>query len=284
MLSLLFNTSFWYDVLLAICIIVIVIACVKYPQGRIYVFTFLGVAMVALTSYCCIQLNYYYTAEGGIIGKIHDLFQNNTVEVEDMTFSLNNIELIQDKDDVYTAQILSHESIKLSPNERYVVFVNNQPCAVNENDNRGDYIIANYTYMFMDVDREVLCTDTLKLTFAFYENSTYLSISTSGGAKAVKYWNYYFNKNTFVVTIAKAQYFSDDISSGNGDVSNVVYAYYHIRDKVYLTQIYHVGENVKLPYPEQIASTFMGWSIDKTNLVGDYVMKQTTHFYAVETQ
>ena len=284
MLNLLFSTSFWYDVLLAVAIVAIVVACIKFPQGRVYLCTILGIVFVALTVYCGVQLQFYYTSEGGIVGKIDSFFHNNQVEVEveDMEFSLSNIELRDDGQGKYTAQILSPDVVNLAENEKYIVLVNDEPCSMVDNDGRADYIMADYVYTFLGLDRQELCTDTLNLAFAFYNNSTYLNVSTSGGSEAVKYWNYYFNKNTFIVKIAKAEYVpGDKLDKGYGDVSNFPYANYYINEQFYKAQVYHKGDEVKFPSPEDYEKTFLGWSLDGVDTISEYTINSTTNFYAV---
>ena len=60
--SLLFDTSFWYDILLVILLIGLVVFCVKVREGRIFVFSLLGIALLCVSGYCGIQLNKYYSA------------------------------------------------------------------------------------------------------------------------------------------------------------------------------------------------------------------------------
>ncbi len=221
MLSLLFNTSFWYDVLVAIVIVLIVIACIKHPSSKWFVATILSIALVVSTCYCAIQLNYYYTASGGIYGKISGIFNTNIVEVEELTFSLKNVELVKEYEDTYSAKVLNNKVVKLNGKDNFTVYVNDEPCTISQVENETNYCIANYSYIFFGEDKSVLCEDTLTFHFAFYTNSTYLSVSTIGGADAVKYWNYYFNKNVFDIRLEKLdKQFDKAITINTGNTSN----------------------------------------------------------------
>ena len=203
-----------YVVLGIVLLLIILAICVKSPQGKWFFGTICMVIMIAGTCYCGIQLNYYYTASGGIFGKLSGIFETNVVEVENASFSFINIELTQTKDESYSAVITSSDVLQLENGIVYGVKVNGEPCVNVEN--ARDYVTAEYTYSFYNERFEVLCTDTLYFRFAFYTNSTLLTVKTNGGANAVKFWNYYFNKNTFIVTIGQADYVkSEDIEFKN---------------------------------------------------------------------
>lgn len=221
MISLLFNQSALWDVLIFVAIVLVVIACIKYPTAKWFVTTILSVALIVSTCYCAIQLNYYYTASGGIYGKISGIFNTNNAEVEELTFSLKNVELVKEHEDTYSAKILNSNVIKLNGKDNFIVYVNNEPCSISQVEGEDDYFIANYTYAFYGEDKSLLCEDTLTFNFAFYTNSTYLSVSTNGGAEAVKYWNYYFNKNVFDIKLEKVDLKSNNqISINTGDITN----------------------------------------------------------------
>lgn len=221
MIKLLFNASFLWDVLIFIGGALIIYACIKYPSAKWFVGTILGVALVVSTCYCSIQLNYYYGASGGIYGKISGIFNTNIVEVKELNFSLSNVELVKEFEDIYSAKVLNSNVIKLNGKDNFAVYVNNEPCTISQVENEEDYCIANYTYTFYDKDKNILCEDTLTFHFAFYTNSTFLSVTTNGGADAVKYWNYYFNKNVFDIRLEKIDIENkNQISVNKGDVSN----------------------------------------------------------------
>lgn len=282
MLSILFDTSFWYDLILIAAIVLIVIACIKWPNGKWFVGTVLTVAMVVLTGYCVTQLNYYYNAQGGIFGTITGIFDTNVIEVNEMTISLKNVELVQEHDDVYSAKVLSNEVMALAENEKFAVYINGEPCSTSTNE--SDYVVAEYNYSFLGQEFNELCYDTLTFRIAFYSNSTYLSVSTSGGADAVKYWNYYFNKNKFEMKIDKAQYvYGEDINYGEGDISNYykVVSYY-LNNELYTSQIYIVNTPLTLLDKPGVESrlTFIGWyDGNDENIDSGYIVTDNISIY-----
>jgi len=177
-----------YLILIAIVIVTVLVCIIKFPQARVYVFTFLVIILVGATIYSGVNLHYYYSSEGGIFGYISGIFDTNVVEVEELSFSLKNIEMTQESEEIYSAKVLNPSAIsKLEVGEEYSVYVNGQPCS--NVTTASDYVTANYEYSFLDEEMTELCHDELSIKFAFYENGTYMSVSTAGGSTAVKYWN-----------------------------------------------------------------------------------------------
>ena len=267
MLKLLFDISVLYDLLILIAIIAVIILCVWKKESRPFVYTVAVILFVGATIFCGIQLNFYYTASGGIFGAITGIFDTNVAEVEELSFSLKNIELTQDHDEVYSARILTNEIIKLAEGENFMAYVNDEPCSSVKN--ASDYVVFEYSYVFMGEDFNSLCEDTLTMRFSFYTNSTYLSVSTSGGANAVKYWNYYFNKNVFVVTLDKADYSSDDmISIGNGDVSNYCVVNYYVDEEFSCKRVYKKNSNfVNIKSSEVNLHEIVAWQDIEGNVI-----------------
>ena len=152
-----------------------------------------------------------------------------------------------------------------------MVYVNNEPCYYVDNSNSNQYVIARYSYTFLDEDLKELCTDTLTFNFAFYTNSTYLSVKTEGGAEAVKYWNYYFNKNVFEVRIEKTDYvFDNEITFGDGDISRFYTIKYYIDEEIYLTTFFDSEKPVILVSPlEKTGHVFCYWVDESNNIVED---------------
>lgn len=242
MIALLFNTTFWYDVLIVAAILIVVLLCLKFPNGKYFFGTIFSVVLVVSTAYCGIQLNYYYTASGGIFGYLSGLYSMG-VEVEELEFSFSNMELTKTDEDLYSAILTTNNVMALTDDTAYCVYVNDLPCQNVESS--VDYITAEYTYAFYDEDFNVLCTDTLYFRFAFYTNSTYLAVRTYGGSETVKYWNYYFNKNIFVVSVKATTY--------NKETSFITVKYVYTDDYI------------------QVETAFAGSTLNLPNLVGiDY--------------
>ncbi len=268
-LDMLGMPKFWFILAVIIGLIVALVYCIKYfnKGGKFVLLTIFIVGMICLSVYSGIQLNYYYNTRGGIYGAITGLFKPNEVQVvEDLSYEFNNIELAQDHGNVYSADIIINEVMKLDKDVVYGVYVNDSPCDYVEN--ASDYVLAKYTYKFYDKDLSEILEDTLTFKFAFYSNSTYLSFSTNGGAEAVKYWNYYFNKNLFVISIKPTQYVvSDDLTYGNGDIENYVTVKFVNNDDVNI-QICKKGSLISLPKIDNFK--FLGWKVN-----GEFVTSET---------
>ena len=264
-----------WKIVVIIVVALIFILCLKYKNGRIFIFTFLIVAFIAFTAYCGVQLNFYYSSSGGIYGQLVSIYNPNEVVITDnVSYSFKNLVLTQEEGDIYSAKITSDEVLDmvLDENAVYGVYINGLPC--NYVEITEDYVIAKYTYTFLDENLNELKTDTLTLRFAFYTNSTYLSVTTSGGSEAVKYWNYYFNKNVFEVTIDNKGYsYSSDISFGNGDISEYVIISYYIDDELYLKQVYKKGSTINLPTTQD--DRVYCWKLNNEIVTDDYIIKDT---------
>ena len=92
MFSLLFDSGFWYDLIFIAAAVFLMYLVIKYPQGRIYFFTFLSLAFIGVTIFCGVNLNTYLSAQGGIFGSLSGAFGLDKVEVVDnQTFELNNL-------------------------------------------------------------------------------------------------------------------------------------------------------------------------------------------------
>ena len=243
-----FTDKLW-EIALLVCIVAIVIACLKTKGGRIFLGVALGFIFIVVTAYCGIQLNYYYTATGGIYGKIISLYNPNQVHItSNVEYLFENVVMSQENGDTYSARIISDSVLELvlEENATYGVYVNGMPCNYVEISN--DYVIAKYSYVFYDDNFNEVMSDTLTLKFSFYTNSTFLIVTTDGGAEAVKYWNYYFNKNIFKVTIDNKGYtYSPDINFATGDISEYSIVEYYFNNELYLKQVYKKGNTINLP-------------------------------------
>ena len=260
MLDILFNSEWLYIILGAIVLIALIYLIFKFPQSRIYVFSFLGIALLGLTAYCGIQLN-YYNSSGGIFGAITGIFDTNVIEVEDLEFSLKNIEMTETSEGLHSARVVSNEVVSsLSVGEEYTVTINNQPCS--NVVYASDYVSATYEYSFYDENKIELCRDTLNINIAFYEKGTYLSVSTYGGANAVKYWNYYFQKEDFSVKIAISEYKSINYAyvEGEYEPEDYIVFNFYVEDEKVDFQVYKNGL-VYLTPPECEMENFYCWSL-----------------------
>ena len=291
MLSWLFGTdslmelfatpSFWIGVAITVIIIAVLVVSIKnWSAGGKYIFGGLFVFInVFISAYSFIELNYYYSAKGGIHGVITGIFNTNEVQIVDnIVFEFKNIELTETSSGIYSATITTSEVLDLDGKENIGVFINDLPCSYVEY--AGDYVSANYVYTFLDEDKSILCTDTLKMRFAFYDNSTMLSISTEGGSEAVKYWHYYINKNDFKVSIGESDYIvSGDIEYSDGDTSEWCVVTYVVGENVVCTQACKINTTIAFPV---LDIKHGSWTINEEEITEDYVVTENVTIYARE--
>ena len=200
MLEKLFG-SYTTPILIGLAIILVVWFMIKFPNGKIFIYTILGVCLVGTAIYSGINIYQYKTASGGVYGNIGESDSPNHVVQNETTFEFKNIMLTQSDGDLYEARFQTDSVVKLSSDERYKITVNNLPCKYIIHS--GDYVVAEYSYNFYDENFNSILEepDTIQFKIAFYEKYTYLVVSTNGGVDAITCWNDYFNKNNFILKI-----------------------------------------------------------------------------------
>ncbi len=278
LIDMLATPSFWFTLVILIGFIVLLVACLKNPKIGKWVFLVIFcLAWVGLSAYSGVQLNYYYNTSGGIFGQLTGIFNNNEVQIKDnLVFEFKNIELTKSADNTYSATISLNEILSID-SDQVGVYINDMPCSYVENN--SDYVIAKYSYSFLDNDMSILCTDTLTLNFAFYNNLTQLTVSTNGGSTAVKFWNYYFIKNNFNVRIGESDYnYSSDLEFGTGDISNYVIVTFVNREET-IYQVYKIGSKVDLPVITD--EKFLGWSYENSIIDNSFIVNSSITLIAI---
>jgi len=217
MLKLLFDLDFWYDMATFAIVILLIILAIKVKGFRIFVLAVLYLAIVVSAVFSYFKINEYYKAEGGVVGTIKSISEYNKVENNDLIFDFKNVVMTENgKVDSagnvvgYSAKFTSECVPKFVDGQVYQPYVNGSPVDVSEFST--DLLVANYEYNFYDEDQNLILNDTLKFRFAFYKQSTSFIVSTEGGAYACKQWNYFFNKNGFIVELKPVEE-KDDVES-----------------------------------------------------------------------
>ena len=260
MLEWLFG-SYTTPILIALAIIAVVFFIIKFPNGKIFIYTILGVCLLGTAIYSGINIYKYHTVGGGVFGSIEEIESPNQVFQNKTTFEFKNIMLTQSDGDLYEARFETDSVVKLSAEERYKITVNNLPCKYLIHSN--DYVVCEYKYNFYDEDFNSILEepDTIQFKIAFYEKYTYLVVSSQGGSKAVDCWNDYFNKNDFVLKIEA----SSNVYIPQAEYNTITL---HIDDGI--TQEVEVlnGYTFELPEIESPDTRrFLGWSTDNENVL-----------------
>lgn len=261
LLNMLATPKFWYIVIALVGAIILLVNCLKHPKvGKWVLFGLFYLGYLCLSIYSIVQVSLFYKARGGIFGQITGIFKTNQVEIVDnITYKLTNTELVQvGQTDTYRASALVSEILDLSKDVEYQMLVNNVPCNTK---NESDYVVAEYDYVFYDENFDILKRDVLSIRVAFYADSTMFILSTDGGSEAVKYWNYYFNKNDFVINLSAKINNPQDDKYSSGDVSNFVKITYKNKDEIYSVKIIPQGSSVDLSTPTNI-DKFEYWTFD----------------------
>ncbi len=217
-----------------IAIALIIIACVRYENGRWFLMSFFGIVFIGFTIFAGVQLGFYYSAKGGIVGYLSGIFQPNQIEIKDSKFSLKDIMLTKQSDGTYRAEFESSEVFELKENTYYGLFVNGAPCDYLQYASLGmgsskDNINATYSYVFLGENGSEICDDTLTIQVAFSKASTKFILKTGviGSDETIKIdmWNSYFNKNNFTLEIKQIDkiYMSGGTKTVTFKVDNSIY-------------------------------------------------------------
>lgn len=180
--------------------------CRVTPYGKYIAIALILIVYLSFTSYSTMYVFSYFNIKGGIFGRIDEipkLSENEIViDVDSLKFNFNNISM-KEISDGYSATLTYGTIIDLD-NAKYTILVNGTPVGICENST--DYIMGQYTYTFYNSDKVELLTDTLTISIAFNDLGTECILRTAGDGNVVKYWNYYFAKNGFIVTLERDGY------------------------------------------------------------------------------
>ena len=276
MLDFLFG-AYTTPILIGIAILFVIWFIIKFPNGKIFIYTLVACAIFGSAIYSGINIVNYKNARGGIFGTIEDIDSPNYVIQNETTFEFQNIMMTQSTDGTYEARFQTDSVVKLSAEQKYKITVNNLPCKYVVHSN--DYVVCEYQYNFYDEDFNSILSepDTIQFKIAFYEKYTYLIVTSSGGSKAVDCWNDYFNKNDFILKIEA----SDSVYIPAADYKNVTL---FVDDGITKKVDILTGYTFELPLIESPETRrFLGWSLDGENLLNIESMKITEDiiFYAI---
>lgn len=205
--NFLLNPTVWYVVFAIAGAVGVAFLCFKYVTARYITGTVLALALIASTIYCSVQLNTYYSAEGGIYGYLNGLMHKNQIEqVSDKQFKLTNIVLTGTvNDDEYIAEF-TFGKYEFNENTEWGLFINDVPLS-NVRSGHG-YIAGNFNYNFYSDKDDVIVSDTLYVLMSFDNNGTHVTIKTQGGNTALKYWTKYIEKNGIIIGLSDSAYSS----------------------------------------------------------------------------
>lgn len=159
------------------------------------------------------QINKYYSASGGIHGKLTDLIDPNktytTLEKNDLKINFKNFNLTKNEKGVY--QLSKDEALvlEIDSGDYYEAYINNYPCeitklSIGDDDSKFVY---KFSYLFANYDDdgelEIIADDTIQIEFTFYRTHTNVKIKSNCSDEIVGLWNSYFNKNNFEIELKK---------------------------------------------------------------------------------
>lgn len=277
-----FNT-----ILGTLAVVGLIYLMIKVPKSRYYVAGACWIIACGFAIFCGYHLNIYYNEIGGIFGAITGIFETNVVVVDDLNFSMQNLELVKksESDDTYIAKSGQNKVLsQLTAGESYTIYVNGVP--VTDAEYASDYAFAKYEYTFFDESMTEICSDTLEIRFAFDKNFTTLTLTTNGGEQSAKLWNSYFNRNSFEISIKISDFISSDPEVVPGEIDENQFARitYYYNDEVYKKQVYKKGQTIVYPENPTIATSDWCMLVDGSYVkFSDKVASESVDLYYVES-
>lgn len=208
-------------ILIGILVAMLVYVFIKFKSVRLFLGTAICAIVVFTGIFAGFRINNYYNSSGGIVGQIVGSYKPNDTKQEEMKFEIKNTNFSRaTENEKYSIKIQTANTYTLNENEYYTVFVNDEACRVIYS--AKDSVKATYTYTFKSSDLEngdfkELATDTMTISFAFYQNYGELKIEIDAGSKTKALWESYFEKNNFIIEIKKV----DEIKLVNTTLKSV---------------------------------------------------------------
>lgn len=279
MLKFLFDANVVYDVILIIALALCVVVMIKTSWGKYFFGALIYVVLIGTAVYSAVEINDYNSASGGIFGQFVKPPTTNNLSVKDLEFNMDNIELTQkdaSNDMLYEARFETDEIVDVTNYTKYGVFINDIPVEITEFS--VDYLLATYEYNFYGENQELILNDTLKLKFAFYKQCSKFIVQSNGGSQAVKQWNDFFKKNSFVVTMKETE---TDLKQTLED--QLAKADFYIGDQLFKTVYVLKGNTIAEPEIDSPKYTVSSWEFTNGETVNfeNIVMSENINFYAV---
>lgn len=273
MLKILFDANVVYDVILIIALVLCIIAMIRTSWGKYFFGALIYIVLIGTAIYSAVEIDDYNSASGGIFGQFSKPPTTNNLTVKDLEFNMDNIELTQkdaSNDMLYEARFETDEIVDVTNYTKYGVFINDIPVEITEFS--VDYLLATYEYNFYGENQQLILNDTLKLKFAFYKQCSKFIVQSNGGSQAVKQWNDFFKKNSFVVTMKETE---TDLKQTKADQLSLVK--FHLVENstdLVLRSYYSLKTNTGIENPplsnldyDKSRYIIKGWSLDKANIV-----------------
>lgn len=261
-------------ILIGIVVAMLVYAFIKFKGLRLFLGTAICVVIVLTGVFSAFRINNYYNSSGGIVGQIVGSYKQNEIAQDEMKFEIKNTTFSKSENgEKYSIKIQTANTYSLNENEYYTVFVNDEACRVIYSSK--DSVTATYTYCFKSSDFEngdytELATDTMTISFAFYQNYGELFIEIDNGEETKALWESFFEKNNFIIEIKKV----DEIKLVNSSLKSVkIVADNEIVKTIYLKS----GTTFVLPQELEIDGfKFNYFEIDGEKIVYKIVVNKDT--------
>ena len=194
-------------ILVMIAILAVILIYLYYPLLRTLINLILCIVILFVGVQATVYNVEYLTASGTSIGEVlQSVFVKPEIEDAEnpdatkWTFTTLGFNATKDSLTEYTSEVtlVTNTAINLK-NKDYDIYLNGIKL---DNRHQIDETISAYLrYNFRDEENNIILTDTLKVSFYFYNNNAKLKLTTYGGDDAVRLWYSYQLKNVFTTEL-----------------------------------------------------------------------------------
>lgn len=243
-------------------------------------------------------INFYYKREGGVVGKLTsyvyntlELSTNSEGDSEIITYSFENLVFKTDDTGKYSivfSQPYKNDDYKTKFNEgtNYNIFVvnNGKSNDCNNTTYDNEWIHSEYSYIFYDdyTEDNILGTDTLTFNFCFYDNYSYLKITSDADEFIIQLWNAYFNKFSFNINIEVVdEVFKPDTDFTDSVDEGFVKINYYLNNEIYKREIFETSdETYTLPTYDIIDDDYiiLNWMTKTEDIVESISLSDSAIF------
>lgn len=206
-----------FTALILVGLIALIYVFLKFEQTRIWIGCLIVFVMFCTSIISGYKIYQYCTASGETIGDVvSGIFggNSNAEKVGEYSFKFKNLIFKSTGNEneyrVTYQDIYSNETglFDLDMTKNWNIYVNNN--VTNNNIIGPNYLFGDYSYTFYNDNLKEVFTDTLKVKFVFYNNYYQIDLITNNGETATEFWQSYFSKEDFIVSLKINDYVKDE--------------------------------------------------------------------------
>lgn len=214
----------WERIIAIIGAVIIVVAIIRFLFTDKKIRKEISVVLSVVVSFLIIisgvisftYINAYYSASGGVRGKIGKILMPNSAEeiVQDssITIQVDDIAFVKQLDETYASDIQINNVLVMDYTRGYSFYINGMETDLEEYS--SSHLKGSFTQLFY-LNRELNKTSTKKINYTIFFYETYIDFDLylENDIDSVSLWNSYFDKNSCVIDIKENPGRSDNFNT-----------------------------------------------------------------------